>query len=111
MTAASFSVEVRAQRRADLADAAIRARLGEADSHGALNDAVRLLQSEAAKVRRRRPADAALIDAQLAGLITRLASQLHAFRPVRPRGAPRVPRPCDLTGAYETALSEGEEPQ
>lgn len=110
MTAGRYAAVVRAERRADQADAAIRSLLTEADSRGAFNVAVSVLQSEAAKVRRRRPADAARIDAQLAGSILRIARQLHGFQPTRPRGAPRVPRPADLLTSFDTALSDDEAP-
>ncbi len=94
----------RADRRAALVESAIRDALAGNSGREALNLAIRALQSEAAKLRRRRPGDAALIDAQLAGSILAIATQLHQHKPARPAGCPRVPGPSHLLDAFEASF-------
>lgn len=100
------SLADKASGRAELAEAAIREALATGAGQAALNEAARTLQSEAAKVRRRRPADAALIDAQIAGILLGLAAQLATHQPPRPAGCPRVPRPGDQLAVFAEALAQ-----
>lgn len=101
----ALSLTERAAGRAERAVTAIRDYLRDGASQCALNRALRALQSEAAKKRRREPAAGALIDAELAGLIAGIAAGLHDRKPVRPAGSPRVPRPADLLSVCEGALA------
>lgn len=94
----------RAANRAESVEVAVKRLLAEGDAHAALNMAVGTFQSEAAKVRRRRPADAALIDAELAGSLLVLARQLHAYKPTRPPGFSGVPGPADLVAMLDSTL-------
>lgn len=99
--------EGRSQRAVDRA----RDLLAEASPHQAMNAALRQMQGELAKVRRRRPADAALIDAHMAGMLLGLSSQLADHRPARPPGCPRVPGPSQLLHAFASGWDQswGEE--
>jgi len=105
----ALSLSERAERRSDEWCAAIRDSLSEGSGKEALNAALLALQSEAAKKRRRKPADGALLDASLAGTLAGYAAQLYRHKPERPPGCPRVPRPIDLltvfTAAYDAAAS------
>jgi hypothetical protein len=83
----------------DISDA-----LWRADGNGALTEAVRSLRSEAAKVRRHRPADAVIIDAQLAGLIAGLAGVLHNYDPQRRDGGTGFPEPGYLNEEFAACL-------
>jgi len=101
----ALSVAARAQRRAaEIYEHAIRDHLAAGNSRAALNTALAALQGEAAKLRRRRPGDGAWTDTELAANIAALAASLHIHRPLRPPGAPRVPRPDDMTRAFDAAL-------
>jgi hypothetical protein len=101
----------RAARRAEVKEAAIREHLTESATAAALDEAVDAVRSEAAKVRRHRPADAALIDTQLAAALLATAAKLNDHQPERPDGCGRVPRPDDLlavfAASYQTALEGG----
>ncbi len=80
------SLKERAQRRsAEVYQAAIRDALAEGNGRRALHLAIRALLSEAAKIRRRRPASASLADAELAGSIAAIAAGLHAYKPRKDR--------------------------
>jgi hypothetical protein len=99
-----LSLTERADRRAaEVYQARIRAALEAGDTRKALHEALRHLQGEMGKMRRRRPADAALTDAHLAGSISALATALHAHKP----GRPPVPSPGFLLAAFEDGLIEG----
>ena len=101
----ALSVAARAQRRAaEVYECAIRGHLSAGDTKLALNSALAHLQSEMSKLRDRRAGDAAWMDAELAARVTILAASLHAHRPLRPPGAPRVPAADDLTRAFDAAL-------
>lgn len=105
------SLITRVINRATRKDAAIRAALARSDSASALWESVRALTGEAKKVRGWRPADAALIDAELAGTILALAAELHDYKPARPDGcrSQRHPEPEHLTAAYEASLTRAAE--
>jgi hypothetical protein len=102
------SAKDKAEGRAGTLHETVRDLLSAGDSGGALTEAVRRLRAEAKKVRGRRPADGALIDAWLAGAVAALSGQLATHRPQRPAACPRVPRPIDLLTVFETALTHGE---
>jgi hypothetical protein len=95
----------RAERRAAEVHAAIRGALSEAASKQAFSTAISALQSECKKVRERRPAAGALIDAEVAGTIAALAASIHARRPRKPEGCPRVPGPEHLLAVFDSAYS------
>ena len=97
------SARAKAERRAETAVAAIRDLLLEENTSGALTEAVRKLRSEATHLRRRRPADGAITDAQLAGLIAGIASALHRYDPGRTSdGAPDC---TELLTAFRESLA------
>ena len=101
------SLADRASRRAGMVyEPAIREALADGNSHAALNLALRSLQSEMAKLRRRRPADGSLTDAELAGSIASIAAGLHAYKPRKPPGCPKVPEPHNLLSVYEASLAQ-----
>ena len=98
------SLKDRALRSAEVVrQPAIREALAAEDTRAAVTEALAWLRRELAGVRRHRPADGALIDAQLAGSISAIAAGLHALRPDRPAGCPRVPRAADLLAVYDAA--------
>lgn len=103
------SLTDRAERRAARVQAVIRGFLDEANPHAAFNASVGALQAEAARVRDRRPADAALIDAELAASLARLAAQLHAHKPRRPDGCPKVPGPDQMLATFNAVYGSGEQ--
>lgn len=105
----ALSLAARAARRDAQVHAAVEDALAGGNHHHALNLALRALQSEAAKVRRRRPGHAALIDAELAGSLSAIAAALHDWKPQRPPGCPRVPLPENLLGVYEASRNRTEE--
>ena len=86
----------KAGRRAERMVAAIRDALRQGNGNEALTEACASLRSEMAKIRARRPADAALIDAQLAGIIAAWVDraahlQARLSTPARsPRSLPRL---------------------
>src|SRR5262249_58934778 len=99
------STAARAERRAEeLRLPAIREALSEGNPGQALALALHWYQAEAARVRRRRPADGALIDAYYAGVLARDAAGLYSHKPARRAGCPRVPRPADLLAMFERGL-------
>lgn len=85
--------------------AAITHALAEGDHFKALDEAVRALRGEAAKLRKRRPHDAALSDAELAGYLAAIAAALHARKPPRPEGCPAIPRPDDLAAVFHASYA------
>jgi hypothetical protein len=99
----------RAAWRASEHETAVREALTEGDTAKALNIAIGAVQAEAAKVRRRRPADAALADAALAALLLDTAARLHAHKPPRPAGARGVPQVGDLVRVFDKALQKARE--
>lgn len=72
----------KAGRRAERMVAAIRDALRQGNGNEALTEACASLRSEMAKIRTRRPHDAALIDAQLAGMIAGITDLLPTYRPL-----------------------------
>ena len=100
------SLTDRAARRAGEYEAVIRTALAAGDGNAALTEAARSLRSEMAKLRRRRPADAALADAELAASLLAIASQLYGHKPRRPPGCPRQPRPSDLLRVFDAGLEQ-----
>jgi len=100
------SIAAKAQRRAERFTAAIRDALADGNGNAALTEAVIRLRAEAAKVRRQRPGDAALIDAELAGSIAAIAFQLHAHKPARPPGCPRMPGPDQMLAAFAASYAQ-----
>jgi len=106
------SIAAKAQRRAVRFAAAVRELLADGCGDAALTEAVARLRSEAAKVRRQRPADGALIDAELAGTVLAAAARLSDHKPERPEGCGRRPEPEHLlavfAASYSLALQEGE---
>jgi hypothetical protein len=95
----------KASARMEAAEADVREALAGGDGNAALVAAVRALRAEAAKVRRRRPGDAGLIDAELAGNLLSIAARLPTYKPVRRGAYSRVPRPSDLLDAFGAALA------
>jgi len=104
------SLVTRAERRADEVRHAIREALADGATNVALHAAIRSLQGEAAKLRGRRPADGALTDAELAASLASLAARLHAHKPGRPAGCPRVPAPEHLLAAFDAVYAQSGEP-
>jgi hypothetical protein len=106
----AVSLTAKAQRRAaEVYAPAILAALADGNGHLALTLALRELQAEAAKVRKRRPAAGALADADLAGSIAAIASQLHSHKPRRPPGCPRVPGPDHLLAMFRASYAQASE--
>ena len=103
------SLPERADRRAALVQAAIADALAGGDHHQALNLALRALQSESAKLRRRHRGDGALTDAQLAGSIAGIAASLHGHKPPRPPGCPRMPGPAELVRVFTASLTSAQD--
>lgn len=102
--AATRRTALRAAYRTQEHEAAIRDALAEGRTADALTEAARGLRSETAKLRRRHPADAALLDAQLTGQLLAIAATVHEYRsPRRLRG---MPQPTDLLAAFHTARAE-----
>lgn len=97
-------VAEKAAGRAEDVAAAITDALREGNHQHALNLALRALQSEAAKLRRLRPADGAVTDAELAGSISCIAAQLHAHAPRRTRRG--APGPGALLDAYQAGYDQ-----
>lgn len=99
-----------AEDRELMYDGDIRRALGAGDDWKAVKKAVDYLLSEACKRRERQPADGALINSDLAGVLRCLASSVPDLPPARPAGCPRgMPRPVDLLAVYEDALRRGAE--
>jgi hypothetical protein len=82
-------------------EAAIRAALAEWDPLKALYQAAVYLRSAMVGEIKRRPADAALLGAWLAGVLFHLAAGLRDREPYRPPGSQWPPRPQDLARAFE----------
>jgi hypothetical protein len=98
------SLSDRASGRAEAVATAITEALRDGNHQHALNLALRALQSEAAKLRRRRPADGAVTDAELAGSISGIAALLHAHTPARTRKG--APSPAALLDAYQAGYAK-----
>ena len=95
-------------RSADLM-AAIRENLGEGSFCKAVYDAQNAILSELAKLRDHRPADAALIHAEIAGALAVVAKRLHLQKPIRPAGYSKgAPQPEHLLAVFETAVGRSE---
>jgi hypothetical protein len=93
-----------AEDRERLYDGEIRGFLAAGDDWKALKRAIDYLLSEAWKRREEKPADGALINADLAGLLRDFAATLPSLKPTRPRGFSGTPRPGDLLAVYEEAM-------
>ena len=81
------------------------------DPKQALYRAIRAITSEAEKLRSRRPAAAALLDAQLAGWLAGTAAGLHASQPARRGRRTGMPGPDQLRETFWQAYLQatGEE--
>jgi hypothetical protein len=103
-------LHLKAAGRAGRFTAAIRDLLLSADTNGGLTEACRRLRAEAAKTRRQRPNDGPLAEADVAGIVAALAVLMHTYKPPRPAGCPRQPRPEDLlavfAASFERTLTE-----
>lgn len=86
----------------------IRSALSVLDGSRALYEGCRALRAALAKETRRRPAEAALIAAHLGAQLLYFSRALPDYKPARPRGCAKVPRPDDLLAAFEIALTEAE---
>ena len=104
------SLSGRASGRAEAVATAITEALRDGNHQHALNLALRALQSEAAKLRRQRPADGAVTDAELAGSISGIAALLHAHAPARTRRARRPRRPCSTPTGRARQIRSREAP-
>jgi hypothetical protein len=92
-------------RTADTA-ARIREDLGEGNFPEAVYAGNEALLSELAKLRRHRPADAALIHAEIAGVLAGIASRLHVQRPQRPPTyTGGVPQAEDMLAVFAAAFA------
>jgi hypothetical protein len=89
-------------------EGAIRRALAVLDGLRALYEGTRALRAAAVREYKRRPADAGLIAAHVGAQLLYLARFLPEYRPARPPGCPRVPRPEDLLAAFEGSLAEAE---
>lgn len=109
----ALSLTDRAKGRVVMHTERIAGFLADRNARKAFNQAVRGLQSEAAKLARERPGDGDIAYAELAGLLLANASLLHLHNPQRPEGCPSVPRPEDLravfTSSYEGSLAAADE--
>jgi hypothetical protein len=99
----------KATGRAKTTEEQIRDALADGDTRKVLHLAIGALESEAKKRRDRHAGTGALIDVELAALICATAAQLVHHRPSRPPGCPRVPRPADLTRAFDLAITGARE--
>jgi hypothetical protein len=90
-------------------EAAVRSALSLADGPRALERGCAALRAALADQVRARPAEAGLTAAHVAGILLRFSAELGEYRPERPRGCPRVPRPQDLLAAFEASLTEAAE--
>jgi hypothetical protein len=88
---------------------AIRAALSVADGLRAVYEGSRALRSAIVKEYKRRPAEAGLIAAHVGAQLLYFARALPDYRPLRPRGCPKVPGPDHLLAAFNLSLSEVEE--
>jgi hypothetical protein len=87
------------------AEAAIRAALAAGESRRALHLARAAYGSEATKLRRRRPADGALTDAEIAASLLAVTEGLGAYQPARSGKTRRAPSPGELVAAFDAALA------
>lgn len=101
------SLSARAERRAAERERDIRGLLGKVDPHGAFNDSIDALQSEASRLFKHRPADGLLAYAELAASLAGLAAQLHGHKPHRPAGCPRMPGPEHLLAVFDAIYKAG----
>jgi hypothetical protein len=87
------------------AEAAIRAALAAGDSRRALHLARAAYGSEATKLRRRRSADGALTDAEMAASLLAVAEGLGTYKPARSGKRREAPSPAALVAAFDQALA------
>jgi len=100
------SRKAKAEGRAAEVAAAIREDLAEGNHPEAVYTSVGALLSEMAKERRHRPAEAALLHAEIAGALAGISARLHAQRPQRPAGFQGgVPQAADLLAVFTAALA------
>jgi hypothetical protein len=90
-------------------ESAVRRALAVLDGLRALYKAYQALRAAAVREYRRRPAEAGLIMAHLSAHLLYFAGVLEEYKPERPAGCPRVPRPEDLLAAFEITLTEARE--
>jgi hypothetical protein len=90
-------------------EGAIRRALSVLDGLRALYEGTRALRAALVKEYKRRPADAGLIAAHLGAWLLYFARALPDYKPMRPRGCPRVPRPEDLLAMFGNSLAEAEQ--
>jgi hypothetical protein len=90
-------------------EGAIRRALAVLDGLRALYKAYQALRSAAVKEYKHRPAEAGLVMSHIGAQLLYFARALPDYKPERPRGCPRVPRPEDLLAAFDTALRATEE--
>jgi hypothetical protein len=96
----------KAGHRAEDVAVAIRSDLAEGNHPNAVYAAVGALMSELAKRRRHEPADAALLDAEIAGALAGIAYRLPKQRPQRPADyAGGVPTAEDLLAVFAQAYA------
>jgi hypothetical protein len=85
---------------------AIRSALSMLDGLRAVYQGTRALRAAVVQEYKRRPAEAGLIAAHLGAQLLYFARALPGYRPLRPRGCPKVPGPDDLLAAFDISLSE-----
>jgi hypothetical protein len=90
-------------------EGAVRRALAVLDGLRALYKAYQALRAAAVREYRRRPAEAGLIMSNLAAHLLYFAGVLEEYKPERPAGCSRVPRPEDLLAAFEAALEASRE--
>jgi hypothetical protein len=96
----------KAEHRAEDAVRGMREDLADGSYPEAVYTATGRVLSELAKLRRHRPADAALIHAEMAGVLEGIASRMHLMKPQRPASYQGgVPTAEDLLAVFATALA------
>lgn len=96
-------------RAADVREA-IRESLGESGYPEAVYTGSAALLSELAKARRFRPAEAALIHAEVAATLAALAARIHGKKPLIPEGYVKGnPQPEDLLAVFDAVTARADE--
>jgi hypothetical protein len=88
------------------AEAGIRAALVSGNPRRARHLASAAYGSEARKLSRRRPADSAITDAQMAAAELAAAESLKTFKPARPGNRRGIPSPRELLAAFDRTLAK-----